>query len=531
MTAAQPSPNPQLQQTIQELSRLVGAAQCYVYLAGAGQEQFLPLITDGSLSAQQEQDFFAHPLAPETDLLLYEILVKGAPRVLYEAAPLAAGAEPAVLAPSILSILHLERAIALPIRSGQHVTGLYLAARPAGQPFSAEQVEMAVFASNTLALVLENTRLYQETALRLQESQSLHQVTLALLQKLTLEETFEIICNESQRLTRAVGCSLALLDDPHWLRVAYHTGQTPYTGGRYPVDDSPLGLAARRAEPLLVNEPTRPTAASESPATPAAPLSLLAVPFQVRGELSGVLAVVNPRGGFVPDDARVLHRLADQASVAIEHARLLQESRRVAILEERQRLANNLHDSVNQHLYGINLFTQAAQKHLQNSNLTAAAGHLEHIQASAKDALDEMRLLIYELRPPVLENEGLVAAIEMRLKSVEERTGLKTALKARLPGRLPAQVEDELYRIAQEALNNIVKHAAASQVHIHLIHSGHTLLMRIEDNGRGFDSCQAPAAGKIGLRAMQERAAALGGALTITSQPGQGTKIYLEVSV
>jgi signal transduction histidine kinase len=141
-----------------------------------------------------------------------------------------------------------------------------------------------------------------------------------------------------------------------------------------------------------------------------------------------------------------------------------------------------------------------------------------------------MRLLIFDLRPQVLEAEGLAAALEARLKSVEERSGLKTGLKVRLLGRLPAHVEDELYRIAQEALNNVLKHAQATQVNLHLIQTGTTLLMRIEDDGVGFDPVEKDGTGKLGLRAMVERARMIGGALSIESQPGAGARINLEVS-
>lgn len=262
-----------------------------------------------------------------------------------------------------------------------------------------------------------------------------------------------------------------------------------------------------------------------------APLSLLAVPLRLKGETIGVLDVVNKRGGFSPDDVRVISLFAGQASMAIEHARLSQESRRVAILEERQRLARDLHDSVNQNLYGMNLYAQAALRQVAQGNVEAAEAHLKNIQSSAQEALNEMRVLIFELRPPVLESEGLVSALEARLKSVEERTGLKTHLKVRLSGRLPASVEDELYRIAQEGLNNVIKHAQASQVTIHLIHTGRTLLMRIEDDGVGFDACNDCPAGTLGLRAMRERTAAIDGKINIESQPGSGTIITIEVTV
>jgi signal transduction histidine kinase len=535
--------NPLLAQTVESLNQIVGAQQCFIYLANKTEDVFAPLMARGKLSENQREAFFTLPLTRETDLLVNELLrSQSGPRA-YDVN------KENWLASSVLSSLGISRAIAMPIRSGEQVIGIFLASKgELPEDFTAAQLEIAGFAALTLALALENARLYQETQLRLEESQSLHQIALALLQKLTLEETLEIICSEAQRLTRALGSSVSLMEEGSWLRVAFRTGSSPFAAGRYPVKDSLLGMAVRRGEPVLLNnqEFFAPDFGEQSPDTPrpdAHPvsvrdaiagretLSLLAVPLQVKGETIGVLDVVNKRGGFSPDDVRIINLLADQASVAIDHARLYQEARRVAVLEERQRLARDLHDSVNQSLYGINLYSQAALRQLAQGNVESATDHLKHVQTSAQDGLSEMRLLIFELRPPVLENEGLVAALEQRLKSVEERTGLKTGLKVRMPTRLPPNVEDELYRITQEALNNVLKHAQATQVAIHLIVTGHTLLLRIQDDGVGFETCEGCPPGKLGLRAMMDRAEALGGKVTIESQEGQGTRITVEVHI
>lgn len=512
--------SPLLEETVEALTRIVGASQCFIYLASSDHQVFTPLMSRGQVSRRQQEVFFSGPLSANTDVLIYEILSRRPALRSYNVSY-----EP-WLSPSLLITLEIPIAIVLPIRSGEQVLGLYVAGIP-DEPseFTPSHLEMAGFAANSLALALENARLYQETRQRLEESQSLHQIALALLQKLTLEETLEILCSEAQRLTNAQGASVSLLEDPCWLRVAYRTGETPFGAPRFPVNDSLSGLAVRRGEPLLINnQPTQ-----DDDGQPGASFSLLAVPLTVKGTINGVLDVIKQHGFFTDDDARVISLFADQASVAIEHARLVQEAGKAAILEERQRLSRDLHDSVNQNLYGINLYSQAALRQLEQGNREAAESHLKNVQRSAQDALGEMRLLIFELRPPVLESEGLAAALEARLKSVEERTGLKAGLKARLPERLLASVEDELYRIAQEALNNVLKHAQANQVTIHLIQSGRTLLMRIEDDGVGFDPDDETMQGKLGLKAMAERARMLNGQMTIDSAPGMGTRILVEV--
>jgi signal transduction histidine kinase len=153
---------------------------------------------------------------------------------------------------------------------------------------------------------------------------------------------------------------------------------------------------------------------------------------------------------------------------------------------------------------------------------------LQELKAMALDSLAEMRLMIYELRPSVFEQEGLVAAIQARLESVEGRVGLKTNFTIRGEISLTSQLEAGLYRIAQEALNNVLKHAHASHVSITLAQDAQSIYMEIADDGVGFDPLQEREAGCLGLRNMQERAQELGITFEILSQAGKGTKIILK---
>lgn len=215
--------------------------------------------------------------------------------------------------------------------------------------------------------------------------------------------------------------------------------------------------------------------------------------------------------------------------MAIEHARLYHQVETIAIMEERQRLSRELHDSVNQSLYGISLYARAASRQLELGNPAAAQPHLEQVCTSVQDALGEMRRLIFDLRPPVLQQEGLAAALQQRLKAVEGRLGISTGLKVRLDGRLPEPVENELYRIAQEALNNVTKHAHASNVTVYLVQSGRVAALKIQDDGIGFDSSQP--SGGMGLMTIRERAGNLNARLSIDSQPGKGTTLLVEVTL
>lgn len=197
---------------------------------------------------------------------------------------------------------------------------------------------------------------------------------------------------------------------------------------------------------------------------------------------------------------------------------------------ERQRLARELHDSVTQSLYGITLHSTAATRQLAAGDLAVARDSLAEISATAHEALAELRLLIFELRPPILAEAGLVAALQARLDAVEGRVGtLKTRLDAPTALHLPAATEEALYRIAQEALNNILKHAHARQVVVSLHQDATLTRLRISDDGGGFDPQATSGHGGLGLRGIAERAALLGARLDVTSAPGQGTTVAVEV--
>lgn len=201
----------------------------------------------------------------------------------------------------------------------------------------------------------------------------------------------------------------------------------------------------------------------------------------------------------------------------------------LAVVEERNRLARDLHDSVTQALYGLTLSAEAAARQITAGELDAAGAQLREVQAMAKQALREMRLLIYELRPPVLEEGGLAAALKERLQAVEGRVGLATSLAVEGNGRLPPAVEAELDRITQEALNNALKHAHAHQIAVQLRQDEKSVALEIADDGIGFDPGATQDHGGLGLRGMAERVARLGGWLAIESRPGEGTRVRVEV--
>ena len=256
--------------------------------------------------------------------------------------------------------------------------------------------------------------------------------------------------------------------------------------------------------------------------------SWLAVPLLVKDNLVGFLHIDHSDPGrFSEQDARFALGVANQAAAAIENARLYGQARRLAVLEERQRLARELHDSVSQALYGIGLGARTAREWLDRDP-ARAAGPLDYVHGLAQAGLAEMRALIFELRPDSLEREGIVAALEKQAAVLRSRHGLVVVTELDPEPTLPAAVKEALYRIAQEALNNIIKHAQAGKVEIRLQAANGDIWLEVRDDGIGFDP-DATYPGHLGLETMRERATAIGAGLEIKSFPGQGTLLQVRV--
>jgi signal transduction histidine kinase len=203
------------------------------------------------------------------------------------------------------------------------------------------------------------------------------------------------------------------------------------------------------------------------------------------------------------------------------------QAEELATAKERNRLARELHDSVAQTLYGLTLQAEAAARELSKGQTDKASEQLREIRDSAQQSLQETRLLIFELRPPILEQEGLASALRARLESVESRSGLKAQIQLQEVNQLPVKVEAGLYGVSNEALNNVLKHAHATEVKVSLKKESGKVILEIQDNGVGFDINAA--AGGMGLSGMKERAEGFGGEMQIISGPS-GTTIRVEVT-
>jgi signal transduction histidine kinase len=258
--------------------------------------------------------------------------------------------------------------------------------------------------------------------------------------------------------------------------------------------------------------------------------SFLGVPIATREGVIGAFYLTEKLGApdFTDEDQDLIELLAAHAAIAITNARLYEESRELSVLAERNRLARELHDAVSQKLFSLVYTAEAADTLLERDG-SAAREQVARLRTLAQEALDELRSLVFELRPPELERDGLCAALR---KHVDV---LRRLQPARIELDIDAEIERdpardrELLRIAQEALNNAIRHARASRVTLRLHCDNGTVLLEVADDGVGFDpQARELRAAHLGLTSMEERAQRLGARLAIDSAPGAGTTVRVE---
>lgn len=255
--------------------------------------------------------------------------------------------------------------------------------------------------------------------------------------------------------------------------------------------------------------------------------SWLGVPLQVKDRLIGVLRVDHEAPDhFNETDARLVLAFANQVAVAIENARLYEQARSLASLQERQKLARDLHDSVSQALYGIALGARTARVLVEREQASkdSMIESLDYVLSLAEAGLAEMRALIFELRPESLEQEGLAAALTKQAAATRARYHINVELDLCDEPQIPLRKKEALYRVAQEGLHNVVKHAQATNIRLIMSCDHDYISVEVHDDGLGFDPGQS-FPGHLGLQSMRERIERHAGSFTIKSAPGEGTTL------
>lgn len=431
-------------------------------------------------------------------------------------------------------------AIVAPLRSGGQVIGTLNVGSPRSQAFAYEDVDLLEAIAAQVGGPITSARLYEQ-AQRLAAQVQRRADQLAVLNAIarsasaTLDQEYSLP-EVTAQIRNGFGyhqVDLFLVDEEtNELVLAASDGPLTPKGSDYRqhLNLGLIGRAARSCHILRVDD-VRKDADYLVIAERDTTRSELVVPIVASGRPLGVLNLESPEpAAFTDEDAEVLETAADVLAGALENARLYQRAQAAAVLEERNRLARELHDSVTQQLFSMTLTAQAARAHLEK-NPARAAAQLERLQETATAALAEMRALIFQLRPPALRDQGLVAALQQHAQNLARREGLAIALNVVGDERLARGLEQPLYRIVQEALNNVVKHANARNVTVTLEFANEHIRLRVRDDGQGFDVEATPSGDgrHLGVLSMRERAAEVGGTMELSSTPGSGTEVTVTV--
>jgi signal transduction histidine kinase len=452
--------------------------------------------------------------------------------------------------------------LAVPMKWNDCTIGvLGISADPTHRTFGAQDIQPATVFANLAALSIHNHRLcdaLQDRAQRLK----------AILDTEVAERTVELAHRALQLETSArVSRQITSILDTEALASSVvdligHSFDYPYVqiylrdekrdmlelrastvtiGEQYrrlPVGRGSLnGMAARKNEPVLVRDVSQNRESLADSEVMADTRSQLVIPLRMGASVLGTLDVQSRRlDSFGEEDVRLIQSLGDQIAIAVENARLYDQSRKLAALEERSYLARELHDSVTQLLFSITLTAEAARMLLRQDEPHVSA-QLRRLQGLANQAMKEMRALIHQLRPMPEADSSLASHMRGLIAEREKRDGLRVTLHVEHDKRLPARYELALFRVVQEALNNVVKHAHTSRAEVRLLIEDHSVVLEIEDQGIGFDPSQLQGdrveqgLSKLGLTSMRERVELLGGTFVVESEPGKGTRIRVQVPI
>jgi signal transduction histidine kinase len=383
--------------------------------------------------------------------------------------------------------------------------------------------------------VLSRQLLERRVADRTRKLSALYDVMTVAAEPLDVATILQQSLGRVITAVRASAGAIQLLDESdERLHLVVQQGLDPAVVAQIGVMDADAGLsgwATVYSELLALTD--RRADWRESNVTRRSHLSVyVGTPMYARGMVIGLLSVLrDTKRPFSQEDIALLDSVADQIGTAVENGRLRQQNEQLLVLEERNRLARELHDVVTQSLYSLTLFAETGKRFAEAGQLDKVQEIVARVSDVAQQALKEMRLLVHNLRPSILEQAGLEQALRQRLEAVEKRAGIQAELQVDGEVALPPHVEEALYNIAQESLNNALKHAGAGKVTLRLRYDDEIIEMWVRDNGSGFDLAELEDAGGLGLTSIRERVASLRGQATIDSAPGQGTCIYVQLDM
>jgi signal transduction histidine kinase len=411
---------------------------------------------------------------------------------------------------------------------------LYLTEKNGGGDFTDEDEELVSLLAAQAAVAVENARLYESATSWSQQLESLNEIGGALVGELELGPLLDLVAT---RLRGLIGARLVAIALPvgDGLRIAAADGEgaTDLEAFNSLERDSKTGRVLERGSSERVDSLLEDPEVNQDVTRRLGASTGLYVPLLARERPIGVLVAhdkMGPDPRFSSADLRLAEQFANRAAIAVDLSRRVARDalRRVVSGQEleRRRLARELHDETGQALTSILLGLRAVEEAGSPDEMSTAASNLRELVVGT---LQDVRRLAVQLRPKALDDFGLVAAVEHLVQTFSEATAIRVDLEAQLGDkRLPAEVETTLYRIVQEALTNIVKHAGASRVSILLVRRSGSATVVIEDDGQGFDPADLREEG-MGIIGMRERVELHEGRLTVESTPGSGATLVAEV--
>ncbi|MEU5155907.1 GAF domain-containing sensor histidine kinase [Glycomyces sp. NPDC021274] len=369
----------------------------------------------------------------------------------------------------------------------------------------------------------------------------LHEVSAAvgaITRHLSVHQVLEVIVSSARRLVGADYAAIGIPDDEGGFAEFITDGigeEQRLAIGPLPRQHGMLAAILAESEPIRLDDLRRDPRFQWWPKAHPTMAALLGVPIRdcapdlgTRTECLrtiGIVVLTNDLGkpGFSESDTELIELLASHAAIAITNARLYERSRELTVVEERNRLARELHDAVMQRLFSLRLSARAARK-LAPTDPEAAADRLGEVETLAAEAIAELRAVIVELRPADLDAHGLVETLRRHVTLLDRLHDTEVTFEVRSPVDLSRDGEVEVLRLVQEALSNAFRHARARHVAVTV----ETERITIADDGSGFDAAEAATRG-LGLLSMRERAKALGGDLVLQTAPGEGTVVTLEL--
>jgi len=413
---------------------------------------------------------------------------------------------------------------------------LYLTEKHGGVDFTEEDEELTQLLAAQAAVAIENARLYESSTRWLRQLESLNEIGTALASEIELEPLLGLVARRLRELVRARLVLIALPQGGAMTVAAAEGDETQgIAGARLELGGSKAGRVLQRGRSERVDSVLDDPEVDQLAARQLGVRSALYVPLIARGRAIGVLIAHDREGSspaFSDDDLRLAESLADRAAVAVDLSERVGRDALARVVKaqehERKRLARELHDETGQALTSILLGLKPLEQSARTDEERAAMASLRELVVST---LRDVRRLAVELRPSALDDFGLATAVERLADTFRDSTGMRVDVETQLGEvRLPPEVETALYRIVQEALANIVKHAEATHVSILLTRKDFSVAAVVEDDGKGFDETDT-GDDVLGIVGMRERVGLVGGRLAIESGSGSGTTVAAEVPI